>query len=113
MELLYHIAESDAWQQAQQRGEYLPAGFSAEGFIHCSFREQIIPVANRFYRGRAGLVLLEIDPSLLKAEVRLENLEGGAELFPHIYGALSLEAVRQALDFSAGPDGSFEFSKGK
>lgn len=109
MELLYHIAESDAWQEAQQKGEYLPAGFSAEGFIHCSFREQIIPVADRFYYGRAGLVLLEIDPSMLKAEVRLENLEGGAELFPHIYGALNLEAVRRAMDFSARPDGSFAF----
>ncbi len=106
---MYHIAEVDAWQEAQQKGEYLPAGFSAEGFIHCSFSWQVIPVANRFYHGRTGLILLEIDPALLKAEVRLENLEGGAELFPHIYGALNLEAVRQAVDFSARPDGSFEF----
>jgi|YNPNPStandDraft_1061719.scaffolds.fasta_scaffold00181_34 uncharacterized protein (DUF952 family) len=108
MNLLYHIAEQDAWQQAQQTRQYVPAGFAEDGFIHCSFREQVVPVAGRFYGGRMGLVLLEIDPTLLKAEVRLENLEGGGELFPHIYGVLNLEAVRRVMDFSPAADGSFE-----
>lgn len=109
MKLLYHIAEEDAWRQAQQTGLYIPLSLAQEGFIHCSYREQVVPVANRFYFGRRGLVLLEIDPTLLRAEVRLENLEGGQELFPHIYGALNLEAVIRQMPFIPTAEGGFEF----
>jgi len=40
--------------------------------------------------------------------VRYENLEGGNELFPHIYGPLPLEAISEALPFEPKPDGYFK-----
>jgi uncharacterized protein (DUF952 family) len=51
--------------------------------------------------------LLCIEEEKLTAPVRYENLEGGKELFPHIYGPLNLEAVAQALAFSPGAEGKF------
>jgi uncharacterized protein (DUF952 family) len=38
-------------------------------------------------------VLLEIDPSRLSCRIVDENLEGGVELFPHVYGRLPMSAV--------------------
>jgi uncharacterized protein (DUF952 family) len=86
---------------------YRPHGFEAEGFIHCSTASQVMKVARRLYRGRRDLVLLRIDSDLLDAEVRLENLEGGDELFPHIYGDLELSAVTGFEAMVVGLDGEF------
>jgi uncharacterized protein (DUF952 family) len=64
-------------------------------------------VARRLFRGRPDMVLLRIDPDLLESEVRLENLEGGDELFPHIYGDLDLSAVTGLEPLAIGHDGEF------
>ena len=106
---IYHISSLDEWQRAQGAGSYRADSLASQGFIHCSKREQIPPVATRFYRAQTDLVLLRIDPLRLAARVVYENLEGGEELFPHIYGPLELEAVVAVLPFPANQDGTFSF----
>jgi len=91
--VIFHIttqAEADA---ALAAGEYQPQGFAQEGFIHCAYGRQVIGVLDRYFRGRTGLVMLTIDPSKLTCPVVEENLTGGAERFPHIYGRLPMTAV--------------------
>src|SRR4051794_13490792 len=105
---IYHITSRDAWQQAQAAGSYRADTLSTEGFIHTSTGAQVARTANRFYHGRAGLVLLAIDPVQLSAELRYEAASD-SELFPHIYGPLNLDAVTAVRDFVPGPDGSFSF----
>jgi uncharacterized protein (DUF952 family) len=106
---IYHITPQEEWERARAAGSYQADSLQSEGFIHCSKREQVIPVANRFYHGRVDLVLLAIEPSRLSAQVKYENLEGGEILFPHIYGPLDLDAVTAALPFPPAPDGTFSF----
>jgi uncharacterized protein (DUF952 family) len=86
---------------------YRPAGFEEDGFIHCSTASQVMRVAQGLFRGRRDLVLVRIDPDVLESEVRMENLEGGGELFPHIYGELDLSAVTGVEALIVGPDGEF------
>lgn len=105
MSLIYHITTPAAWKAAQQRGEYKPESLLTEGFIHCSTAEQVEPVANAFYREEAALLLLVIDPEKLTAPLQWDppahpapesapvSLHGE---FPHIYGALNLDAVKKA-----------------
>ena len=88
---IFHIALQHDWAAATTA--YRPGGFEVEGFIHCSTASQVMKVVRRLFRGRRDLVLLRVDPDLLESEVRFENLEGGDELFPHIYGELELQAV--------------------
>ena len=104
---LYHITSSREAQEAQERGVYVPAAFDREGFIHCSYAHQVSGVANRIFRGKRDLVLLEIDPTRLNCRVVDENLEGGDELFPHIYGKLQMDAVVSIRDFPCDSDGRF------
>lgn len=106
MELIYHIAERPDWEQAMAGGAYSPASLGAEGFIHLSTAAQVLWVANRFYRGRAGLVLLVVDPTRLTADLRYEESEPGQH-FPHLYGPLNLDAVVAVQDFVPSADGTF------
>ena len=109
MPTIFHITTREAWERAKPEGSYRPERFAAEGFIHCSTREQVVGVADARFRGRRGLVLLCIDTERVDAEIVYENLEGGRELFPHIYGALNARAVVDVLEFEPGEDGRFKF----
>lgn len=105
---LFHITSLAEWKNATIAGEYKPEGFAREHFIHCSYRHQLITVANRFFRGQGGLVILLIDASKISASVIEENLEGGKELYPHLYGVLPIDAVGNTIAFPCNADGNFD-----
>jgi uncharacterized protein (DUF952 family) len=107
MAIIFHITRREAWDQGQAAGSHRPEMFASEGFIHCSTDEQVISVANNRFRGQAGLVLLAIDTDRVAHTIRYENLEGGSQLFPHIYGDLDPNAVMKVDDFTPGDDGYF------
>ena len=86
---------------------YEADSLSSEGFIHCSDRHQVIRVANDRFRNRHDLVILQIDTARLEAPLRYENLEGGDELFPHVYGSLTMSAIVQTTPFEPNADGRF------
>ena len=107
MATIFHITGRDDWESAEREGVYRADTLASEGFIHCSRSEQVVRVANTLFRGRAGLVLLEIDTRRVGAEIRYENCEGGQEVFPHIYGAIDLGSVARVVAFEPGEDGRF------
>lgn len=102
-EPIFHITRLADWRAAQAQGAYRLSTrdrtLEDEGFIHCSYANQVAGVASRYYRGLDDLVLLQIDRERVNAEVRDESV-GGDERFPHIYGALNLDAVMQVRPFS-------------
>ncbi|WP_026732794.1 DUF952 domain-containing protein [Fischerella sp. PCC 9605] len=107
MNTILHITRGEKWKQAQLAGMYRADSLDSEGFIHCSTPKQIIKVANNFFANQKGLVLLFIDSDQVKAEIRYEAAEVD-ELFPHIYGALNIDAVFKFVDFNPGKDGFFQ-----
>jgi uncharacterized protein (DUF952 family) len=110
MAFIFHITRREAWQQAKTAGTYRADSLESQGFIHCSTSEQIMSVANAFYKGQRGLLLLCIDEGRLRSEVRYEPPDGppvGDSLFPHIYGPLNPDAVVKVVTFEPGPDGRF------
>ncbi len=100
---IFHIAARAAWESAQAGGGYRGGSLAIEGFIHCCTAAQVAGVAARYYRGRAGLVLLRVDPGRLRAPVRWEAAPGSGEAFPHAYGPLDLDAVTGVTPFDPGP----------
>lgn len=102
---IVHICSQDSWEKAKLDGVYQPTSLTQEGFIHCSRPNQVLQVANRFYREAPDLVMLWIDPKQLVAELQWEAAEG--ELFPHVYGPLNLQSVISIANFNPGPDGIF------
>lgn len=110
---IYHLALRDEWQRAANEGglyrrSTLGTSLDDEGYIHCSFAEQVQAIADRVYRGRCDVVLLRIDPGRLQADLRVEAVEdpgAGDQRFPHIYGPLPVEAVVRAVPVPLGADG--------
>ena len=72
---------------------------------HCSYPQQVIPIAH--FRSIHGLVLLHVEVEKLSSPLVYDNLEGGFELFPHVYGPIELEAVRTVAGFK--PVGGWSF----
>ena len=105
MRFIYHIATAADWERARRDGQYTTSTrgrtLAEEGFIHASTAAQVAPVANAFYRGEPGLLLLVIDPGLVGAEIRYEHVPGQAQPYPHIYGPLNIDAVVEARPFGA------------
>lgn len=93
---LYHIASALAWEQSQQQGWYAASSLDSEGFIHFSYAHQVVETARIHFQGQTNLVLLEINPSLLEAPLKLEASRNG-EVFPHLYGELNCSAVARVL----------------
>jgi uncharacterized protein (DUF952 family) len=100
-EKLFHITTQAEAAAAKEAGEYTPQNFDQEGFIHCSYGHQAAGVIRRLFKGRTDLVAFEIDRTKLSCRVVDENLEGGTELFPHIYGRLPMSAVRVMKVFTS------------
>jgi uncharacterized protein (DUF952 family) len=107
-DFILHVTSRKAWSFAQKIGKYAADSLAGEGFIHCSKSEQVLRVADLFFPGQHGLVLLVVDPARLTSELRWEpgtDLE--TELFPHIYGVINLDAVADVLAFEPATDGKF------
>lgn len=102
----FHICTQADWQAARVDGRSLaPDSLASEGFIHCSRREQILCVANDIFHGELDLLLLEIDPQRVNAEIRWDL--AAHTFFPHIYGPLNIDAVLAARAFIPDPDDVF------
>jgi uncharacterized protein (DUF952 family) len=104
---IYHITRAEDWAAAQAAGSYRAGSLDHEGFIHFSTAAQVLRVANFFYRGQVGLVLLAVDEARLGAPLRYEESEPGLAPFPHLYGPLNLDAVVAVYAFPPEADGSF------
>jgi uncharacterized protein (DUF952 family) len=114
---IYHITTRSAALLAGQSGEYRAESLAVEGFIHCSQLFQVLDVANAFYSDQTGLVILVIEPSRLKAELKFEapahprpstSAPASDNRFPHVYGPINFDAVESVIDFPANADGRFE-----
>ncbi len=78
----------------------------AEGFIHFPERHQVQGVADRYYAGKTGLVLLAVEESKLGGSpLKRENTSGGTELFPHVYGPVPIDAVTGHAPFERDASG--------
>lgn len=98
--IILHITRKREWADAQRRGFYSAPSLETEGFIHCSTPSQVVGVAERFYAGQSGLVLMVIDSERVSAGVKFEpGTDKPDELFPHIYGRVNLDAVTRLLAF--------------
>lgn len=104
--IILHITGREQWDGAKQAGIYRGDTLDTEGFIHCSTLQQVIKTANKFFYNQKGLVLLCIDSDKVQAEIKYEGVDN--DLFPHIYGALNIDAVTSVLNFEPGEDGFFE-----
>lgn len=112
MSVIFHITTRAAWNEAVKSGIYRSDTLDEIGFIHASEPHQVAEVANRLFPGRDDLVVAKIDEESLEVDVVRENLEGEDEMYPHIYGPLSIGSVLDVIEFRPEEDGLFRFPVG-
>jgi glutathione S-transferase len=108
---IYHLALFDDWMRDTSSAyatSTVDKSLEQVGFIHCSFVEQVQLIADGVYRDRPDVLLLQIDPGRLAAQLRVENLEGGDDAFPHIYGPLNRDAVIAVTPVEVLADGRLD-----
>ena len=104
---IFHIAAPADWERARSEGVYRAGSLATEGFIHASTLGQVAGSANRFFRGRTGLVLLRIDLDRVQAPIDWAVSDHSDEPFPHIHGPLNLDAVTDAESLEPDESGGF------
>jgi uncharacterized protein (DUF952 family) len=106
---IYKICDSVLWREAERAGVFAGAPVDhADGFIHFSTAAQVAETAARHFAGRGDLLLVAVDAAALGPALRYEPSRGGA-LFPHLYGALPLSAVRWVRPLPLGAGGKHVF----
>ena len=108
---IYHlITKSDLRQRITHQFLYEPS-LKLEGFTHNATLNQVVPVANRHYKGMQDTLLLEIDEKLLKFPLRYDYVEKLGQHFPHIYGPINLSAVVRIHPMPVNSDGTYRLPK--
>ena len=84
---ILHLAIESEWQAAVDADEpydrsTIGVSLAEEGYIHCSFPEQVAATAERYYAGRDDVIVLVVDPDRLGAPVVVEDLSGSGQSFP-------------------------------
>ena len=107
METIFHLVPASDWAAAQGVDEYAAESLESEGFIHCSKdHPQVLEVANRLFRGRDDMLVLELDLDRLVSPIKDEAARSGT-VYPHIYGKINTDAVIEVLGLTTGRDGQF------
>jgi len=88
---IYHIVLTEDWA-AFDSGLYRPKSLETEGFIHCSFADQLDGVVERHYKWEDRLIILEIDPERLMSRM-IKEPSTDNEIYPHIYGPINRDAI--------------------
>src|SRR4051794_37644539 len=109
MSEVFHLVSPSAWQ-ADPGEPYRAASLQTEGFIHCSYAEQVSASANRFYAAADEVLVLCIDPATLTSPLKAEPA-GSGELFPHVYGPINRDAVASVRPLVRDAAGKWVFFK--
>ena len=109
MTTVYKIVAADLWQAAEDSGVFTGAGIDLnDGFIHLSTGPQARRTAELHFAGQNNLVVVAADDASLGEALKYEPSRDG-DLFPHLYGSLSLTAVLSVRPLPLGADGKHIF----
>jgi uncharacterized protein (DUF952 family) len=106
---IYKICEREALRAAQTAGAFRGSDVDQrDGFIHFSTAAQVAGTAAKHFAGQSGLMLVAVDGEALGPALKWERSRGN-DLFPHLYAALPLAAVRWARPLPDEIDGWRDF----
>ncbi len=89
---IYHIASPEDAAVLRAASMLAPPSLAAEGFVHCSTAEQVVATTARYFPPDAELVLIELDPAAVGAEISWPEVYPG-QRFPHLHGPMPATAV--------------------
>ena len=105
-DLIFKIVPRAQW--SSESGDYRGSAHDrADGFLHFSTASQLPESLRRYYAGHDNLMLVAVDAAALGAALKWEHSPSRGEDFPHLYAALSRDAVKWARPIERDADGKF------
>lgn len=87
-----HLTPVEVWERQRLGRSYVPEGFDAEGFVHCTDGiDRLLVPANAYHRrDPRPFVVLEVDLDRVRAPVRYDDDAG---VYPHVHGPIDTAAI--------------------
>ena len=89
---IYHVVIREEWEAAAGQSFFEAKSLSSEGFIHCSYADQLESVLERYFADAGEVVILYLDANQLTSPLVSEPSTNG-EAYPHIYGPINKDAI--------------------
>ena len=89
---IYHIVLPEPWERLKDRPSYQPESLDTEGFIHCSYLNQLDGVLKRYYHSSGKVIILKIDTEKLLPKL-VEEPSTENEIYPHVHGRINRSAI--------------------
>jgi len=106
VELIFKIVPRAEWQSSS--GDYEGSAHDrADGFLHFSTASQLPETLRLYYAGQDDLMLVAVDAGALGAALKWEHAPSRGEDFPHLYAALSCDAIKWARPIARDASGHF------
>lgn len=89
---IYHIVLPEVWEKFKDKDFYEADSLASEGFIHCSFADQLEAVFERYYKRAERVLILTIEAEKLMSKL-VEESSTNNEIYPHIYGKINIDSI--------------------
>lgn len=106
--MILHCMLKSEWEEVRNLKCWGQKNIEADGFIHCSPIRYFRRVSGNFDAVNEEMVLLLINEDKLRSEVRYEDGDNCGRAYPHVYGLINNDAVKQALPYLRNADGSWK-----
>jgi len=104
--LIFKIVRRAEWEAAG--GDYHGSAHDrADGFLHFSTAAQLPETLRLYYAGQDDLMLVAVDPAACGDALKWEHSPSRGEDFPHLYGALTCDAMKWARPIAKDAMGRF------
>jgi uncharacterized protein (DUF952 family) len=102
--LIFKIVPRAEWQA--ESGDYHGSAHDrADGFLHFSTAAQLPETLRLYYAGQDDLMLVAVDAAALGPALKWEHAPSRGEDFPHLYAALTCDAMKWARPITKSADG--------
>lgn len=105
--LILHCIKEKLYEEMREDDYFGKILLENNSFIHCSSIEYFWRVSPHFDNEKEKLVLLVIDTDNLDVSVKWEDLEKYGREYPHIYGLIKKEAIKNVLSYLKREDGTW------
>src|SRR5688572_31126239 len=89
---IYHVVMPEEWKAAANESFFEAKSLASEGFIHCSYADQLEGVLERYFADASEVVVLHLDANKLTSPLVSEPSTND-EPYPHIYGPINRDAI--------------------
>ena len=107
--LIYKVCHKSEWKIAKKIGKFYGSEKDiSDGYIHFSSGKQLKSTVKKFFLNQDNLIILEVDPNLVKNLVWEKSHNG--LFFPHLYSYLDISSVTRTCNLPIQKNGSRNFS---